>query len=403
MNRFSSWVRVLVVFWAAAFLAPAHSATIVTLVEYRHSLFDHYFVTPVPAEIALLDAHQPPFQNWARTGFSFNAYASAEAPVGSVANCRFFNDHFAPKSSHFYAPHGFGCEATLSQFPDWNLEDSALFNSMLPDAAGICPVGSIPLYRLYNQGMGNAPNHRFVTSVTERQTMINQGWAPEGAGIGIGNCVPPTESASGLWRGTTDKGQAVTIFILDDGRYYILYTAAGTQTEDGVIHGTAQTADGKFTSTDLADFAVRPTSSGFIGGDLPIRGTFVPRNSLQLSNGQSSVAALYDNAFDTQVSLASLAGTWTVSVGHITQSANTTALMDSQGHMTVPFIGCDLAISLTPRGTTNVFNMVVVATRGECHRAAGEFFYDAANQKIIGLAKFLEGNGVDMFHLIGTR
>ncbi len=38
--------------------------------------------------------------------------------------------------------------------------------------------------------MGNAPNHRFVTSSTERQTMINQGWTPEGAGIGVGMCVP---------------------------------------------------------------------------------------------------------------------------------------------------------------------------------------------------------------------
>lgn len=173
------------------FPTPVTYGPVITLVEYYHSLFDHYFVTPVPAEIALLDAGQPPFQYWSRTGFSFDAYANAGAPAASVANCRFFNDHFAPKSSHFYAPRGFGCEATLSLFPDWYLEDGALFNTMLPDAAGNCPVGTVALYRLYNQGQGGAPNHRFVTSLSERQKMINQFWVPEGNGIGVGNCVPP--------------------------------------------------------------------------------------------------------------------------------------------------------------------------------------------------------------------
>ena len=174
------------------FIAPAAVATgISTVIEYHHASFDHYFITPVAAEIALLDAHTPPFQEWSRTGYSFNVYAPATAPAGSVAICRFFNDHYAPKSSHFYAAHGFGCEATLAQFPDWGLEDDKLFNTMLPDAAsGACPIGTIAVYRLYNDGMGNAPNHRFVTSKAEREGMLNQGWKAEGAGIGVGMCAP---------------------------------------------------------------------------------------------------------------------------------------------------------------------------------------------------------------------
>jgi hypothetical protein len=176
---------------------PTFNWPTVTVVEYRNSDFDHYFMTPLAAEIALLDAHTPPFQAWSRTGFSFNAYADATmvptistTPATSVAICRFFNDHFAPKSSHFYAAHGFGCETTIAMFPDWMLEDDSLFNMMLPDASGACPTGTIPVYRLYNNGMGGAPNHRFVTSVAERQTMIDQGWIPEGSGIGVGMCAP---------------------------------------------------------------------------------------------------------------------------------------------------------------------------------------------------------------------
>jgi hypothetical protein len=111
---------------AVVLAAPAQAVT-VDAIEYHHASFDHYFITTVPAEINLLDARQPPFQDWSRTGYSFKVYQAASAPLGAVATCRFFNDHFAPKSSHFYAAHGFGCEATLAQFPDWKLEDAALF------------------------------------------------------------------------------------------------------------------------------------------------------------------------------------------------------------------------------------------------------------------------------------
>lgn len=179
----------LAAYLAQAFKAPP-AATITTLVEYHHAIFDHYFITPVRAEIALLDARMPPFQDWSRTGLSFKAYVNAGAPAASVAICRFFNDHFAPNSTHFYAPHGLGCEDTITKFPDWTLEDDKLFNALLPDAKGVCPTGTIPLYRLYNNGMGAAPNHRFVTDLTIRQTMVDKGYIPEGNGIGVGMCVP---------------------------------------------------------------------------------------------------------------------------------------------------------------------------------------------------------------------
>ena len=170
--------------------APAGPTT-VNVVEYHHAAFDHYFITPVVAEIALLDARAPPFEDWSRTGFSFNAYVNAGAPASSTAICRLFNSHFGTKSSHFYGPKGSVCDDTLRIFPDWSLEDDKLFNTMLPDATtGACPAGTIPVYRMYNQGMGGAPNHRFVTSLAERQKMIDQGFVAEGAGIGVGMCVP---------------------------------------------------------------------------------------------------------------------------------------------------------------------------------------------------------------------
>ena len=108
----------------------------VTIVEYFHSGFEHYFVTPVPDEIAKLDARVPPFELWSRTGRTFRAYESSAVRPGSVAICRFFNMTFAPKSSHFYAPHGLGCEDTVARFRDWQLEDDMLMSRQLDKLLG---------------------------------------------------------------------------------------------------------------------------------------------------------------------------------------------------------------------------------------------------------------------------
>ncbi|MEO6929764.1 MAG: choice-of-anchor D domain-containing protein [Casimicrobiaceae bacterium] len=164
------------------------SGTKVSVVEFYNAGFNHYFITATQSEINALG--KPPFQDWQPTGLSFNAYATTNPPVGSVAICRFFNDHFNGISTHFYAPHGFGCEQTVTSFPDWSLENPQAFNASIPDGAGNCAAGQIPLYRVYNNGMGGAPNHRFTTSAAVRQTMIDKGYTPEGNGIGVAMCVP---------------------------------------------------------------------------------------------------------------------------------------------------------------------------------------------------------------------
>ncbi|HEY7902792.1 MAG TPA: choice-of-anchor D domain-containing protein [Casimicrobiaceae bacterium] len=162
--------------------------TKVTVYEYYNATLNHYFITSNAGEIQLLG--KPPFEAWQPTGLSFAAWAPSAAPAGTVGVCRFFNDHFLGVSTHFYAPHGLGCESTISQFPDWTLEDPQLFYASLPDIAGNCSSGNVPVYRLFNNGMGGAPNHRFTTDPTVRQQMIAKGYAPEGYGIGVGWCAP---------------------------------------------------------------------------------------------------------------------------------------------------------------------------------------------------------------------
>ncbi len=149
-------------------------------VEFYHAFFGHYFVSIQEDEIAALDTGV--FVGWARTGQTFNVF---DLGSGHADVCRFFTTAFAPKSSHFYTPLAFECDL-VKQNPDWIYEKIA-FQLRLPEA-GACPGGTIPLYRLYNNGLTGAPNHRYTTSTAIRTQMIAQGYVPEDDNTA---CVPP--------------------------------------------------------------------------------------------------------------------------------------------------------------------------------------------------------------------
>jgi len=120
-----------------------------------------------------------------RTGAGFNAWDAQAA--GTVPVCRFFTTPgtFGTKSSHFYTANQPECDG-LKLNPDWIYETIAFYIA-IPNA-GVCPGGTIPVYRMYNHGQTGAPNHRFTTSfATYQQFTTTLGWDPEG----IAFCSPP--------------------------------------------------------------------------------------------------------------------------------------------------------------------------------------------------------------------
>lgn len=158
----------------------------IAAVEYYHAAFDHYFTTSIADEITKLD--NGTFAGWVRTGQSFNVYPAAGAPASAVPVCRYFSTTFAPKSSHFYSALANECDGLLSN-PNWQLE-GYVFNVLLPAGDGSCPAAYAPVYRLYNNAQGAAPNHRFTTDLVIRSEMLVRGFAPEGNGIGVSMCSP---------------------------------------------------------------------------------------------------------------------------------------------------------------------------------------------------------------------
>ena len=156
------------------FASPPAAAT-VEVIEYRNAALDHYFITHVPGEIAILDAGVT-IKGWTRTGFSFKAFTTPQAGASEV--CRFY---IPPGlgDSHFFGRGTMECNDTATKFPAFVLEDPRFMYVFLP-AAGVCPAGTTPVYRAFS----NRPdaNHRYMTDRTVRDQMVALGWLSEGDG-----------------------------------------------------------------------------------------------------------------------------------------------------------------------------------------------------------------------------
>ena len=167
---------------SASVAAPPPPAAL-PAIEYYYAACNMYFVTAIPQEVAALDGGA--FGGvWQRTGQQFNVYSTMNPPAGATPVWRWFSTTFAPKSSHFYSGIVGDYNALLAN-PNWQLEGQ-VFNTPMPALDGTCPPGTIPVYRVFNNGMGGAPNHRFTTDLNVRAQMIAAGWTAEKCSCRLG-------------------------------------------------------------------------------------------------------------------------------------------------------------------------------------------------------------------------
>ena len=168
--------------------AQPYPTTRSAVIEYYSAELDHYFMTADTQEISDLDQGVHP--GWERTGISFDSYQSGMSDGSGVPVARFYGLPQYGLDTHFYtasrvelyrfigSPDFFSGD---SGAPKWLEESHSAFEIALPDfTTGECIPGTAPVYRLWN-GRADS-NHRYTTSLDIRQTMINQGWVPEGYG-----------------------------------------------------------------------------------------------------------------------------------------------------------------------------------------------------------------------------
>jgi hypothetical protein len=166
---------------AVPLTGPQPAPTSATIVEFYNAGLDHYFITAIPDEITKLD--NGTFVGWARTGQSFNAYGIGSAGrTGRHPVCRQYGRPDVGLDSHFYSASPDECKASLINTGGaWILEASEVFEMDLPDpVTGTCPPGDVPVYRIWNRRRDS--NHRYTTSATIRDQMVQKGGIAEGYG-----------------------------------------------------------------------------------------------------------------------------------------------------------------------------------------------------------------------------
>lgn len=179
-------------------IATIHGQPVGTAVEFYHPVLNHYFMTAYSDEAtALVTGAQANPQAWQPTGKTWKVWISNYGKVASElsAACRFFGtDAFKPNgkrigaNSHFYTADTAECESvkigylTLAndgkQYPAWTFEGNAYYALV---TGGACPAGTTPIYRLYNNGQGGEPNHRYYTDPAVQTEMLDKGWVAEPA------------------------------------------------------------------------------------------------------------------------------------------------------------------------------------------------------------------------------
>ncbi len=166
---------------------PAGTAAVV---EFYDATLDHYFVTADPFEMATLDANT---MRWRRTGHVFYAWSDpTQAPPDVLFPqpvCRFYAGPAQQIDSYWFSADPVECGSVPVLSPGWALQTSAAFWVEMPDFAGQCRAGTLPVYRFFNNRRD--ANQRHTVDLSVKRAMINRAWVPDGKGAnGAAFCSP---------------------------------------------------------------------------------------------------------------------------------------------------------------------------------------------------------------------
>lgn len=225
---------------------------------------------------------------------------------------------------------------------------------------------------------------------------FNSGFAPVACGAGYGESdmspqpQPTANSAEGRWTGVTHTGRAVAGLVLEDGSYWLFYTATDNPTLlAGLVQGTGTSHSGSFGSSNTRDFNVE-------GADIraaTMRGSYIPNKSFHgtiayVTGGTESLTGTYDADSELTPNLTLSAGTYAgLGADDHTITVNVDLAGTLSGHSTD---GCTIAGTLSPRGKGNVFHTSVTfggdACRHGTETVTGVALYNAATRQLYSAA-----------------
>ncbi len=240
---------------------------------------------------------------------------------------------------------------------------------------------------------------------------FNSGFAPAACGGGYRESdvsflsQPTATSAKGRWTGTTSTGRTVAGLVLEDGSYWLFYSAKNNPNIlAGLIQGTGTSHSGSFGSSNTRDFNVE--GAGLRAATM--HGTYVPKQTFRgtityVTGNTESFTSTYEANSATVSNLSQVAGTYT---GVRTDNHSVTVTVELAGTLSgLATDGCSFAGTLVPRATGNVFQTSLTFEGGACRQrtetVTGVALYDAATNRLYSAA--LNHARTTSYLFLGTR
>ena len=143
-------------------------------------------MTHIADEITKLD--NGTFVGWARTGKSFKVYRDRRGRV--ERGVPLLQHGVRPEELALLHAQRAGVRRGQGE-PELDVRGRGVPRPVSGRSTATCPADTVPVYRMYNDGQGGAPNHRYTTDLAVRSAMLALGWIPEGMGkIGVIMCAP---------------------------------------------------------------------------------------------------------------------------------------------------------------------------------------------------------------------
>lgn len=164
--------------------------------------------------------------------------------------------------------------------------------------------------------------------------------------------VTQENTAEGLWVGAINTNRTLTAAVLDNGTYYFFHSVVANPNQiAGVIQDTGTSDNGSFTSSNTKDFGIGvPVRNATLSADYAAR-QFL-NGSISYSGtggGTATFTSSYNSAYDTQPSLASLAGVYNGQLGSSAGAQTVSMIFQSDGTFKEPIkTGAPLRVMQRP-------------------------------------------------------
>ena len=203
-----------------------------------------------------------------------------------------------------------------------------------------------------------------------------------------------TSSPDGLYLGTTSTGRTTAGLLLDDGSFYVLYSATNNPAIiAGAVQGTGSPSNGSFSSTNAKDINLE--GLGLLSTTLAA--SYTPKQSLSgtvtyPSLGQTvTFSGTYDPRYDVAPSLAIIAGNYSGQAGSTAGAENATLSVTSTGVISgIGTSGCTFSGVATPRSKGNVYNTSVTFGGAPCllpnGMLTGVAYFDSSTMRLYVIA-----------------